>query len=154
MVGWVPGSFWTGVENLAPTEIRSSVRQARSKSLYRPSYRGPHVSLYCKERTESLFLSLEERLEISFCLKNVKTFIYCTICYDVPNKIQRNRTCETLVLTLGYTLDWSSCRTSSVEQHYVVQWTRNEVLEEHDSSIFRARHFKIIYLGLCSDWAL
>jgi hypothetical protein len=51
-------------------------------------------------------------------------------------------------------MDWSSSRTSSVEQHYVVQWTSNEVLEEHDSSIFRARHFKIIYLGPCNDSAL
>ena len=33
--GWVPGSVWTGAENLAPTEIRSPDRPVRSDSLYR-----------------------------------------------------------------------------------------------------------------------
>jgi hypothetical protein len=32
-----------GAENLAPTEIRSPDRPARSESLYRQSYRGPIV---------------------------------------------------------------------------------------------------------------
>jgi hypothetical protein len=27
-VGWIPGAFWTGVENLAPTGIRSQDRPA------------------------------------------------------------------------------------------------------------------------------
>ena len=35
--GWVPGLVWTGAENLAPTEIRSPDRPARSQSLYRLS---------------------------------------------------------------------------------------------------------------------
>jgi hypothetical protein len=35
--GWAPGPVWTGVENLAPTGIRSPDRQARSQSLYRLS---------------------------------------------------------------------------------------------------------------------
>jgi hypothetical protein len=39
--GWTPGSVWTGIENLAPTGIRSPDRPARSESLYRLSYRGP-----------------------------------------------------------------------------------------------------------------
>jgi hypothetical protein len=43
--GWAPGPVWTGVENLAPTGIRSPDRQVRSESLYRLSYRGPHVLL-------------------------------------------------------------------------------------------------------------
>jgi hypothetical protein len=34
--GWVPGSVWTGTENLAPTGIRSPDLPARSESLYRP----------------------------------------------------------------------------------------------------------------------
>ena len=36
--GWAPGPVWTGVENLAPTGIRSPDRPARSQSLYRLSY--------------------------------------------------------------------------------------------------------------------
>ena len=32
--GWAPGPVWTGVENLAPTGIRSPDRPARSQSLY------------------------------------------------------------------------------------------------------------------------
>ena len=39
--GWAPGPVWTGVENLAPTGIRSPDRPARSQSLYRLSYPGP-----------------------------------------------------------------------------------------------------------------
>ena len=40
-VGWAPGPVWTGVENLAPTAIRSPDRPARSQSLYRLIYTGP-----------------------------------------------------------------------------------------------------------------
>jgi hypothetical protein len=32
--GWAPGPVCTGVENLAPTGIRSSDRPARSEALY------------------------------------------------------------------------------------------------------------------------
>ena len=39
--GWAPGPVWTGTKNLGPTGIRSPDRPARSKSLYRLSYRGP-----------------------------------------------------------------------------------------------------------------
>ena len=43
--GWAPGPVWTGAENLVPpTGIRSLDRPARSESLYRLSYRGPHIS--------------------------------------------------------------------------------------------------------------
>ena len=42
--GWAPGLVWTGTENLAPTGIRSPDRPTRSESLYRLSYRGPHMS--------------------------------------------------------------------------------------------------------------
>jgi hypothetical protein len=43
--GWVgPRAGWTGGENLAPIGIRSPDRPARSESLYRLSYRGPHTS--------------------------------------------------------------------------------------------------------------
>jgi hypothetical protein len=38
---WAPGSVWTGVENLAPTWIRSPDCPALSESLYRLSYPGP-----------------------------------------------------------------------------------------------------------------
>ena len=37
--GWDPGPVWTGAENFAPTETRSSDRPARSQSLYRLRYR-------------------------------------------------------------------------------------------------------------------
>jgi hypothetical protein len=36
------GPVWTGVKNLAPTEIRSPDRPARSQSLYRLSYPAHH----------------------------------------------------------------------------------------------------------------
>jgi hypothetical protein len=36
--GWAPRPVWTGVENLAPTGIRSTNRPARSQSLYRLRY--------------------------------------------------------------------------------------------------------------------
>jgi hypothetical protein len=42
-VDWAPGPVWTVVENLVPSEIRSSDRPARSGSLYRLSYPGPHA---------------------------------------------------------------------------------------------------------------
>jgi hypothetical protein len=46
--GWAPGPFWTGVENLDSTGIRSPDRPARSESLYLLSYPGPHIrSKYC-----------------------------------------------------------------------------------------------------------
>ena len=42
--GWVgPGPVWTGAENLTPTWIRHPDRPVRSESLYRLSYRGPHI---------------------------------------------------------------------------------------------------------------
>jgi len=36
--GWAPGSVWTGVENPAPTGIRSPDRPACNQSLYRLRY--------------------------------------------------------------------------------------------------------------------
>jgi hypothetical protein len=50
--GWAPGPVWTGVENLAPTGIRSPDRQARSQSLYRLRYsahfyRGNRLLISC-----------------------------------------------------------------------------------------------------------
>ena len=43
--GWVvPGPVWTDAENLAPSGIRYPDRPARSESLYRLSYHGPHSS--------------------------------------------------------------------------------------------------------------
>jgi len=43
--GWASGPVWTGAENLAPTGIRYPDRPARSRSLYRLSYRA-HVIVY------------------------------------------------------------------------------------------------------------
>ena len=42
--GWASGPDWTDTENLAPTGIRSPDRTARSESLYRLSYHGPHIT--------------------------------------------------------------------------------------------------------------
>ena len=39
--GWVPGSVWTGAENLASTGIRSPDRPARNESLYGLRSPGP-----------------------------------------------------------------------------------------------------------------
>jgi hypothetical protein len=47
--GWAPGPVWTGVGNLAPTGIWSTVHPARSQSLYWLSYLAHFVRLtYCK----------------------------------------------------------------------------------------------------------
>jgi len=44
--GWAPGPVWTGVENPAPTRIRSPDRPAHSQSLYRQCYPA-HLGLFC-----------------------------------------------------------------------------------------------------------
>jgi hypothetical protein len=41
--GWAPGPVWRGMENLAPTGIRSLDLPARSDLLYRLCYPGPHT---------------------------------------------------------------------------------------------------------------
>ena len=51
--GWISGPVWTGVENLAPTGIRSPDCQARSKSLYRLCYPDSEI----KSSTISCFFS-------------------------------------------------------------------------------------------------
>jgi hypothetical protein len=49
---WAPGPVWTGAENLPPPAflIRSPDRPARSESLYRLSYPGPHTFLYVRKK--------------------------------------------------------------------------------------------------------
>ena len=42
--GWAPRTVWKVAENLAPTEIRSPDRPARSESIYRLSYRGSNYN--------------------------------------------------------------------------------------------------------------
>jgi hypothetical protein len=44
--GGAPGPVRTGGDNIAPTEIRSPERPARSESLYRLSYPGPLDIVY------------------------------------------------------------------------------------------------------------
>ena len=45
--GWAPGPAWTGEGKSRPsTGIRSPDRRARSESLYRLSYPGPHILIY------------------------------------------------------------------------------------------------------------
>ena len=41
--GWASEPVWIEAENLGPTGIRSPDLPARSESLYRLSYPGPHV---------------------------------------------------------------------------------------------------------------
>jgi hypothetical protein len=56
--GWAPGPVWTGAEKLAPTEIRSSDRPARSQSLYRLRYPAQWKrSRYCIFRVSVCSLS-------------------------------------------------------------------------------------------------
>jgi hypothetical protein len=47
---WGPWPVWTGAENLSPTEIRSPDHQARSESLYRLRYPGPHAKCEGRKR--------------------------------------------------------------------------------------------------------
>ena len=50
---WDPGPVWIVAENLAPTGIRFPDLPARSESLYRLSYPGPHAGRRdCKNWTE------------------------------------------------------------------------------------------------------
>jgi hypothetical protein len=42
--GWAVGPVWTCAKNLAPNGILSPDRPARSQSLYRLSYPGPHFA--------------------------------------------------------------------------------------------------------------
>jgi hypothetical protein len=53
--GLAPGPVWTGAEKLAPTGIRSPDRTARSESLYRLGYPGPHLVSNKAELGEYLF---------------------------------------------------------------------------------------------------
>ena len=49
--GWAPGPVWTGADNHAHTGIPSPDRQARSDSLYRLRYPGPHICFVQKSVT-------------------------------------------------------------------------------------------------------
>ena len=55
--GWTPEPVWTGVENLAPTGIRSPDRPARSESLYRLSYPGPRPPIALQYTSKPLTAS-------------------------------------------------------------------------------------------------
>jgi hypothetical protein len=46
--GWASGLVWTGAKNLCSTGIRFLDHAARSESLYRLSYRGPHYGVVLK----------------------------------------------------------------------------------------------------------
>jgi hypothetical protein len=48
--GWAPGPFWTGAENLAPTEIRSPDRPARSSVAIPTELPGPHFKRRAKKK--------------------------------------------------------------------------------------------------------
>jgi hypothetical protein len=44
--GWASRLVWTGPDNLPPTGIRPPDLPPRSESLYRLSYRCPHIYIY------------------------------------------------------------------------------------------------------------
>jgi hypothetical protein len=60
-VGWAPGPVWTGAEPPPPNGIRSPDSPARSKSLYRLSYRGPcRVRIRYKKLKSNLRHAIQE----------------------------------------------------------------------------------------------
>ena len=70
--GWAPGPVWKGVENLAPTGIRSRDRPARSQSLYQPRY--PARRRYVDGQVNFFFLSnFSQNKDINF-LENPSSF--------------------------------------------------------------------------------
>jgi hypothetical protein len=68
--GWAPGPVWTGVENLAPTGIRSPDRPARSQSLYQLSQPGPLKP----DITFALLVSDEAHFHLAGCESYQKFF--------------------------------------------------------------------------------
>jgi hypothetical protein len=83
--GWAPGPVWTAAKFLAPTEIRSPDRQARSKSIYWLSYRGPHVSAF-QGPFWSSYISCTEN-SIQTYTWNTLTQINSIIIQGVRNKV-------------------------------------------------------------------
>jgi hypothetical protein len=68
--GWTPGQVWTDAEILASTGIRFPDRLARSESLYRLSYPGPHsiyinIYIYTHSAYKSLWHLLTYSMEQS-----------------------------------------------------------------------------------------
>jgi hypothetical protein len=61
--GWAPGPVWTGAENLAPNGIRSPDRPARSESLYRLSYPGPHKTARYKQIVQPVGIVTRLRMD-------------------------------------------------------------------------------------------
>ena len=61
--GWAPGPVWKVAENLAPTGVRSPDRPARSESLYRLSYRGPHVLIVSLSYFEEEEIMIRSRMK-------------------------------------------------------------------------------------------
>ena len=78
--GWTPVTVWTSAENLLPIGIRSTDRPARSKSLYRLSYRGP---LFCCQTQAFLPASLGIYLPS-------QPFVTRIITYTITAKLQIN----------------------------------------------------------------
>ena len=81
--GWAPGPVWTGAEYLAPTEIRSPDRPARSESLYRLSYPGRRtvedyrkLCGYIGPQISGMLTVLTILCQTCFVLK----FLLCFIC--------------------------------------------------------------------------
>jgi hypothetical protein len=62
--GWAPGPVWMGVENLAPTGIRSPGRPARSQSLYRLRYMANHFAraVIESQRRVNYFLEVQRTM--------------------------------------------------------------------------------------------
>ena len=68
--GWALRPVWTGAENLAPTEIRSLDRPARSQSLYRlrnPAYHVMYMNVFLYQRNYSTCYILTQDEEWDVC---------------------------------------------------------------------------------------
>ena len=112
--GWDRGSVWTVAENLATTRIRSPDRPARSESLYRLRYPGPHendsvnpkflssvqILLPCClcDLPESFCSVPHSWLEIRLLLRNLKLLLMCI------NSLMEFVDCYTFFVIAGYFL--------------------------------------------------
>jgi hypothetical protein len=72
---WAPGPVWMGAEHLAPTEIRSPERLARSESLYRLRYADPQ----CVNRTIEIYAPLQLSRVVCVEGKSLTSYIHCNV---------------------------------------------------------------------------
>jgi hypothetical protein len=95
-----PGPFWTGAEILSPTGLRSPDRPARSESLYRLSYPGPH------SRCDIICIKMN-----FVCTKGVrsKVVIFSFTVYREASPVGRKRS----LTRVGF-ISWHVCSAAGV----------------------------------------